>query len=409
MRYRSLFLLLIAAALSNASEVTARPLTWIATWTASPMPVSEAIAGKAPASPRFNNQTIRQIVRISAGGSRLRLRLTNEYGRSPLHVGAAEVAVRLRPGDSFRPSSQAVTFAGQRDALIPAGAPLLSDPVRLVLPSLADVEITLYFPDETGPCTCHLFGMAHTQVSPPGDFTGRDFSPDRLILARPFLAAVEVEAESSARTIVTFGDSITDGVGSSVDANRRWPDFLSERLARSTKGHIRGVANQGIGGNRVLSQALGESALSRFDRDVLSVAGVGYVVVFAGVNDLSTLYEPLSGSVSRKLTAEQLIGGYVQMINRAHSRGIRAIGATITPYDGAFYYTQEGEALRQAVNHWMRTSGVFDALLDFDIVLADPKQSSRIREGLHQGDHLHGSDAGYQALANSIDLSVFQR
>lgn len=405
---RLLLIAIFATALFNASAVVAKPLTWVATWGASPMPPNEAIPGKAQASPSFNNQTIRQVVRISAGGKRLRLRLSNEYGQTPLHIGAAEIAVRFRPGDSFRSNSRAVTFRGLRDAVIPAGAPLLSDQIELAVPNLAEVEITLYLPQETGPCTCHLFGMARTQVSPQGDFTGREFAPERSILARPFLTAVEVEAAPSARTIVTFGDSITDGVGSTVDSNKRWPDLLAERLANRKQGPVRSVANQGIGGNRVLSQALGQSALSRFDRDVLGVAGVGYVVVFEGVNDLSTLYGPLSSSVSRRLTAEELIGGYVQLIERAHARGVRVIGATITPYEGAFYFTPEGEAIRQTVNRWIRTSGAFDAVLDFDVVLADPRNPSRIREGFHPGDHLHGSDAGYQALANSIDLAIFR-
>lgn len=406
MGWRSFLMSLIVLGLLPLAPSAAAPLPiWIATWTASPMPANGLVAGRLPATPHFHNQTIRQVVRISAGGKRLRLRLSNEYGQAALRLGAAEVVVRDRNGQHL--ARQKVTFLGNRDVLIPPGAPLLSDPIELGTSDLAEVEVNLYLPDDTGPCTCHLFGMAKTQVSPPGDFTGRDFSPESTILARPFLTAVEVEAAPLARTIVTFGDSITDGVGSTIDANQRWPDILAERLAQRAHAPVRSVANQGIGGNRVLSVGLGESALSRFDRDVLGVAGVGYVIVLAGVNDLSTLYEPLSGSAPRRLTAEQLVAGYIQMINRAHSRGVRVFGATITPFEGAFYYTPEGEAVRQAVNRWIRTGGAFDAVLDFDAVIADPQHPSRIRDGMHAGDHLHGSDVGYRALANSIDLAIF--
>lgn len=387
---------------------------WIGTWGASPLAPSPA-AGPFPATPSFENQTIRQVVRVSAGGARLRLRLTNEYGTAPLEIGAARVAIAdgetgLRSG-----TEHVVTFGGRPTGLIPTGAPLLSDPIDLAVADLETLSISLYFPRATGACTCHATGMQDAYISAPGDFTAGTFAPAQTIPARAFISGVEV-LRDDAGVIVAFGDSITDGVGSTAGANRRWPDLLAERLAARRRAQAFGVVNHGISGNRVLSDGAGENALARFDRDVLSVSGVTHVIVFEGVNDLGFAYGRFEGPLAglRNLippgvtaTEETLVAGYRQLIARAHARGLKIYGATIAPYQGAMYFSAEGEAVRQAVNTWIRESGEFDAVLDFDAVLRDPAQPAQMKDGLHSGDFLHGSDAGYKAIADSIDLRLF--
>ena len=356
-------------------------------------------------------------MRIAAGGDRLRIRFTNEYGTKPLLIGSARIALTDATGAVQAGTEKEVLFAGKPDALIPAGSPLVSDPVELPVKALASLSISVYFPEDTGPCTCHSTAMQTGYVSGAGDFTQQGFKPQERTQARAFLSGVEVQTATHAKAIVAFGDSITDGIGSTPDANRRWPDRLAERLAARGGGHGWGIVNMGISGNRILNDNAGQSALARFDRDVLSVPGAAYVIVFEGVNDLGTSFGHFTGPLAEsfksmmpahKATAEALIAGYRQLIARAHSKGLKVLGATITPYEGSAYYSPEGEAQRQAVNAWIRSAGAFDGVLDFDAIWRDPARPTQIKEGLHAGDHLHGSDAGYDALADSIDLQLFK-
>jgi lysophospholipase L1-like esterase len=410
--------MLVRSLTALAFVTTSLPLlaqdAWIGTWGASPLPPNVA-AGPFPATPSFENQTIRQIVRISAGGDRLRLRLTNEYGTAPLEIGAARVAIADGEAAIRSGTDRVVTFGGRTSGVIPTGAPLLSDPIELAVADLENLSISLYFPNATGACTCHGTGMQNAFVSAPGDFTAGTFTPAQTNQARAFLSGVEVQRDG-AGVIVAFGDSITDGIGSTAGANRRWPDLLAERLAARRRAQPFGVVNHGISGNRVLSDGAGESALARFDRDVLSVSGVTHVIVFEGVNDLGIAYGRFEGPMAaiRNLmppgltaTEETMVAGYRQLIARAHARGLKIYGATIAPYQGAMYFSAEGEAVRQAVNKWMRESGEFDAVLDFDAAFRDPAQPAQMKEGFHSGDFLHGSDAGYKAVADSIDLRLF--
>ncbi|MEP7313884.1 MAG: SGNH/GDSL hydrolase family protein [Pseudomonadota bacterium] len=404
---------LVALALTCGA---AHAANWTATWGAAPTPPSPAM-GPMPGTPSFSNQTLRQIVRISAGGNAVRIRLTNEYSTRPLAIGALRVALANPDGTVIAGSDRPVTFAGKPTTTIPAGAPLLSDPVEFAVKPLATLAVSLYLPGDTGPCTCHGAGMQDTLVSAPGDHTAEAFVPQQKLQARAFLSGIEVQSPVAARSIVLLGDSITDGVGSTVGANRRWPDLLAERLVARDARTAPGVVNLGISGNRVLDPGMGESALTRFDRDVLAVPGVAWVVVFMGVNDLGLGFGMAEGPMADAMralrpatpvTADALIAAYRQLIARAQARGIKVYGATIAPYEGAGYFSVQGEAVRQAVNTWIRSSKEFDAVLDFDAVLRDPAKPAAMRDNFQAGDHLHGSDAGYAAMAQSIDLTLFR-
>jgi len=404
-------------ALLAVTAANARGTNWIETWAAAPQPPMPAM-GPIAGAPSFSDQTIRQIVRISAGGDQVRVRLSNEYGAQPLAIGAAHIAIAM--GTAVQPGSDHVlTFGGSPTALIPPGAPLLSDPVALRVAPLSSLSISLYLPGATGPCTCHAAGMATAYVSAAGNFAGQVFTPDHTLQSRAFLSGVDVAAAAPAKTIVVLGDSISDGIGSTVDTNHRWPDLLADRLddGAAHDHEAWGIANLGISGNRLLADGAGTGALARFDRDVLAAPGAAYVVVFEGINDIGLSYGhftgPLAAAFSRmaprnKVTAQQLIGAYQQLIARAHLHGLKVIGVTLTPYQGSGYYAEQGEAVREAVNRWIRTGGAFDGVLDFDRVLRDPADPKQIAAGLQAGDHLHGSDAGYAALVKSIDLSLFR-
>jgi lysophospholipase L1-like esterase len=389
---------------------------WTASWGAAPLPPSPAI-GPFPATPTFSNQTIRQIVRITAGGERIRIRFTNEYGTRPLLIGAARVALADAKGDIQPGTERPLLFAGQASALVPAGSPYLSDALDFPVKALARLSISIYLPGDTGPCTCHAVGMQTTYVSDTGNFVSGGFAARQTVFVRAFISGVEISGKRASRAIVVLGDSISDGVGSTPDANRRWPDLLAERLA-ARKGEVAwGVINMGISGNRILNDGAGQSALARFDRDVLSVPGAAVVVIFEGVNDLGIGLGEFQGPMAdlfksmvpeHKPDAASMIAGYRQLIDRGHARGLKVFGATIVPYQGAPYYSAAGEAVRQQINAWIRTGGAFDAVLDFDAVVRDPGQPTQIAEPLQSGDHLHGSDKGYEAIAESIDLALFK-
>jgi lysophospholipase L1-like esterase len=397
--------------LSHASEAAG----WTASWGAAPLPPGPAV-GPFPATPTFSDQTLRQIVRLSAGGSQIRIRFTNEYGTKPLLIGAARVALADAKGAIVPGTDRALSFAGKPSALIPAGSPFLSDPVDFPARSLAYVSISTYLPEDTGPCTCHAVGLQTAYVSDTGNFVAGEFVPKQTNSVRAFISGVAVYSTVPARTVVAFGDSISDGVGSTPDSNRRWPDLLAERLAAQPGHRSMGVVNMGISGNRVLNDGAGQSALTRFDRDVLSLPGVAYVILFEGVNDLGISFGQFQGPMAdvfknlvpqNKATAEAMIAAYRQLIDRAHGKGLKVFGATILPYEGAVYYSPEGEAVRQQINQWIRSGGAFDAVLDFDAVVRDPDRPTQIALPLQSGDHLHGSDLGYAAIAKSINLALF--
>lgn len=400
--------ILMVAGLAQSPAGAQVPATsWIGSWTASP----QAPRGVIPTS--FSNRTIRQIVHLSVGGNKIRLRLSNEFGTKPVLVGAASVAVAGASSEIVAATLRPLTFGGSKSVIIPPGAPVLSDPVELSVAPLSDLAVSLFMPAATDLGTVHATGLQTAYVSSAGDFTaGSEFPTVDRFVNRFFLAAVMVEPSTPARAIVTFGDSITDGTASTVNANSRWPDVLARRLKEA--GTAVAVLNQGIAGNRVLSDGAGISALARFERDVLSQPGVSHVVVFVGINDIGwpgTAIEP-NGIVR---TADEIIAGYKQLIERAHLRSIKVIGSPLTPFENALaggpnqgYFTPEKEAKRVAVNNWIRTSGAFDGLIDFERVVADPAHPSAIAAAYDSGDHLHPNDAGYKAMGESVDLKLFQ-
>lgn len=354
--------------------------------------------------PSFSNQTVRQIVRVSLGGERVRVVLSNAFGTTPLTVGAAHVALRATDGAIVKASDRELSFSGRSGLTIPAGAVAFSDPVDLDLPARADLAIDLYLPETldstASPFTTHSGAWQTSYISQEGNHTGAVEIPVAdMTQSWFFLARVEVMAPEQTGVLVAFGDSITDGTRSTPDTNNRWPDHFSERLA--AQGVQMGVLNAGISGNRVLSDGSSFSALARFDRDVVAATGATHVTVLLGTNDIGF------GRESPSPTAEDIIVGHRQFIDRAHAQGLTIYGATLAPFEGANYWTLEGELKRQALNDWIRTSDAYDAVIDFDAVLRDPAEPTKLRPEYDSGDHLHPNDAGYEAMANSVDVGLF--
>lgn len=402
---------LIAAAACAGLALSAAPAqaAWVASWAAAPHAPLSLEGPFAAAS--YEDVTLSQILRVSEGGERVRVRFTNRYGPAPLEIGEARVVRIDDEGREIAGTSRPLTFGGEAGAVIPRGAPFVSDAVELAVPDLSRLKIVFYLPNDTGPCTCHLTGLDELAVSPPGNHVNAPFTPVSTAQFRAFLSVVEVDSPDALGTIVAFGDSITDGVGSTPGANRRWPDILANRLQEA--GLNWAVANAAISGNRVLSPGMGEAALARFDEDVLSLPNVRYLIVFEGVNDIGNRFGGQSGGPQLpgldqpEITVEQMIAGYRQLIARAHARGIKVIGSPIGPYKGASYWTEEGEAARQAINDWIVNGGAFDAVARLDLAFADPADPAAMREGYHMGDFLHGSDAGLKAVGEAIDLALF--
>jgi lysophospholipase L1-like esterase len=377
-----------------------RDQNWIGTWATSPE------AGTTG----FSNQTLRQVVHVSVGGDDIRIRISNAYGTTGLTIGAAHVARRSTDAQIVPDSDRVLTFSGQPSITIPPGALIVSDPVDLSVPALTDLAISIYFPGSTGPATFHAEGKQTSYISSTGDFTASvAFPVSSTTLSSFFLADVEVKGSDDARAIVTLGDSITDGTASTPDTNHRWPNFLAERLQARHHDQAIGVLDQGISGNRILHDIAGANALARLDRDVLSQTGVRYVTVLLDINDIG--FSGIPAFMDQAVSADDIIAGHKQIIERAHARGLRIYGCTLTPFEGTFagYYTPAGEVKREAVNQWIRTSGAYDAVIDFDKAVQDPGHPTRILPAYDSGDHLHPNDAGYMAMANAIDLSLFNQ
>jgi lysophospholipase L1-like esterase len=386
---------------------------WIGTWTASPQPVWDADFFAPAGIPRaLRDQTLRQIARVSLGGDQVRVVISNEYGDRPLVIGSAHVALAGDGVATLPGSDRALTFSGSPSVAIPPGAPIVSDPVDLAVAPLGSVAVSLYLPEITPTTTWHNEGVQTAYISGEGNFAGDTaFEPAQTIQSRIFLSEIMVDAAPDARAIVTFGDSITDGATSTPDANHRWPDFLAERLHEA--GARVAVLNQGISGARVLRDRMGDNALARFDRDVLSQPRADTVILMMGINDIGWPDTLLVPEGEPAPSADDIIAGYKQLIERAHAHDMAILGATLTPFENTFhgnplfgYYSEAKEAKRQAVNEWIRTSGAFDGVIDFDAMTRDPGNPKHIRAEFDSGDHLHPQDTGYEAMADGIDLEM---
>jgi lysophospholipase L1-like esterase len=401
---RSLASVTLALALSAALAAAAgRDTQWVGTWACSPQ-VAEA--AQLPPAPWFVDSTLRQVVRVSLGGSRVRVRFSNAFGSTPLELRSAAIALS-GGGAAIRPETvKWLAFQGRRSVSIPPGAPMLSDPLDFDLPPLATVTLTLHLRGAPADITIHP-GSRTTSYLAPGDLVAAADLPGAARIDHwYFINGIDVTAPPAAGAVAILGDSITDGRGSTTNGNDRWPDRLAQRLQADPRTRHVAVLNHGIGGNRLLRDGLGPSALARLDRDVLAQPGVRWLIVLEGINDLGTRV----GARERGqpfATADDMIAAYEQIVARAQARGLRVYGATILPFEGAFYFTPDGEADRQRVNEWIRTRGRFDAVIDFDAVARDPARPGRLAPAVDGGDHLHPSAAGYRIMAEAVDLGLF--
>ncbi|WP_432494867.1 SGNH/GDSL hydrolase family protein [Kineococcus gypseus] len=435
-RLRAVALLTGALVLGAGSATTASPdpsvaaraahgrgtgAEWVGTW--ANVPTAVPASGVAV----LQDQTVRQVLHASIGGRRLQLRFTNEFGETPLVIGEAHVGLRA-PGGSgtdVQPGTdRRITFGGSTSTTVPAGSPLLSDPVQLDLPDGGDLVVSIHLPEATPVTTVHAFPYQDNVVAAGNVTAAPSVTPTATVGQWYFLSGVSVMVPERERAaaIVALGDSITDGAETTRGANRRWPDLLAERLRQERRLPERGVLNKGVSGNRLLHDPnppagspaegyaafFGESALRRFDRDVAAQPGAEYLVVLLGVNDLG--HPGTSAPESETVTAQQIIDAHRQLIARAHQLGIKAIGGTILPFkdDTLGFYSEENEAARQQVNRWIRTSGEYDAVVDFDAAVRDPRDPQRLDARYDSGDHLHPNDAGMRAMAEAVPLRLFR-
>jgi lysophospholipase L1-like esterase len=379
----------------------ANGMHWVGTWATAPAPAEGAA---------FSNQTLRMNARVSIGGHTLRVRLSNAHGSRPLAVGAARIGLRAGGAGIVAGSDRALTFGGEHSATIAAGALAVSDPVDIQLTPLADVAISLYLPGDVTASSgiTGRYARQTNYISPPGDFSDADVMPvGRLTDDWYFVNGIDVLAPTATGGIVALGDSLTDANISTHDAFCRWPDQLARRLVAREGARALGVMNQGLGGNRILHDIRGDSGLRRFDRDVLAQPGVTHAIVLLGTNDLRNRW----ARAEEEVTAEQMIAGLKQMAVRAHTRGIRIFGGTLMPFENETFlvgaWTPAREAVRQAVNAWIRNAGAFDAVIDFDRGVRDPEHPTSMLPIYDCGDHLHPCDRGYNRMGDIIDLSLF--
>lgn len=400
----------VAFGMADAAIAKSCSNVWVPTWASSQMlPTGENLLPKGI----LGSATLRQVVRTSVAGERLRVRLSNVANSNPLRISGVTVAEAESPASpTIKPQTlKPVLFDGRREVTIPAGAEYLSDPVAFAPSALQSLTVSIHYAEEPSAQTSHPGSRATSYVL-PGDHLADPAMPGAKTFEHWFsLASVEAEACGPAAAIVALGDSITDGRGATTNGNDRWTDGLAARLQASPKLRHLSVLNQGIGGNRLLNDGLGPNALARLDRDVLAQPGVRYLIVLEGINDIGTLTRdaPVSDAVHEQLVS-RMIGAYRQIVLRARARGIKVIGATILPFVGNGYYHADArnEADRQAVNRWIREPNNFDAVIDFDQVIRDPARPERMLAAYDSGDGLHPSPAGYRAMSDAIPLTLFK-
>jgi len=384
---------------AGCAHLTDRNRHWVGTWGASPQLTEPR---NLPPPPGLSSNTLRQVVRVSLGGKKLRVRFSNAFGDGPLTLAAARMAVSAGDGEIKTETEKTLTFAGQPAVTIPAGEMIFSDPLEFDLAPRSDATVTIFFHETPRNVTGHP-GSRATSFLAAGNAVSAAQLPAAAGMQHWYvLTGIDVLAKNSAAVVVAFGDSITDGHGSENDKNNRWPDDLANRLQANVGTRNIAVLNEGIGGNAVLRGGLGPTALSRFDRDVLGQESVRWLIVLEGVNDIG-------GSRGTNSTvAQNLMAAFQTLADKAHAKKIRVFGATLTPFGGSFYDSPAHENARQTLNEWIRTSGKFDAVIDFDAALRDPQNPARFLRAADSGDHLHPGVKGYQMMADAIDLKLLE-
>ena len=393
-----LVLVLALVAQPTAGQAPATQERWLATW--------GAAMQQPAANAAYSNQTIRMFVRASVGGRRVRVQLSNAFGAAPVVLGPIHIGLHGEGSAILPGSDRALQFSGKPTVKIPPGAVVVSDPVNLEVPALGDLAISVFAPQGTAPGPRQSTSLRTNYVA-AGDVTGAtELTGATTTSAWVWISGVEVLAPTGSGAIVVLGASSVAGATATPNTNRSWPSVLAARLQANAATRNLSVINMGIGGNRVLTDTptAGLGALARFDRDVLGHAGVQWLMLFEGTNDVGSLARD-----PQSMTADELIAAYKQIIERARAHGIKVIGCTLNPFQGMAYYTEQSEATRLAVNNWILTSGAFDATVDFDAVTRDPANPKQLNPAFNNGDHLHPNDAGYQAMADKIDLSIFTR
>jgi lysophospholipase L1-like esterase len=398
-----LLLACVSTAFAQSPSPKPAPDPYVGTWATAPFD-----GDPWHTIPTVVDSTLREIVHTSIGGKTLRVRFSNEFGTEPLRIDAATVAVNTGANSIDSASLHDLRFHDSASVVIPAGAMVLSDPVSMSTPAAADLAVSLYLPlQQVSNVSVHSSASQDNLIVTGNHVRDAALAQPVITPSWFFLKGIDVEpAATPAAAVVAYGDSITDGAASTQNSNHRWPDYLAKRLqANPATAHL-AVLDEGIGGNCVLVHCVAQNALARFDRDVLSNPAVKYLIILEGINDIGRLHQ--ANDPDYKLTAEDLEQGFAQLVARAHEHGIRVYGATITPYKGAGCFTEKGEQIRQAVNRWILTSGVFDGVVDFDKATRDPANPLMFASQFDSGDHLHPKDAGYAAMADSIDLGLFR-
>jgi len=404
-RWSSVFVVVAAMAAATICFAQGGTKTaWVGTWATSPMEANGGYAMKP-----FALTTLRQIVHISNGGDQVRIRLTNAYGTDSLAIADVHVAVSAGGSSIKEGTDHAVTFGGASSVRLAPGAEIYSDAVPLAVAPLSDLAISFFLPNQVMRTeTYHQLGLQTNYLANGDQAPAATLSDATKLTSWYFLDGVDVPAVAGSRAVVTVGDSITDGALSTPDTNQRWPDLLAARLKQEHGLENVAVLNQGISGNRVLNEGAGPSAVSRLDRDVLAQNGVKYVIVLESINDIGRLASRMLAPED-EITAENLEYGLRQLADAAHEHGIKIYGATLTPWGGAGYSSDRGEQIRETVNDWIRLSGVFDGVVDFDKITQDPANPTKFNPAYDSGDHLHPNDAGYKAMADGIDLKLFAK
>jgi lysophospholipase L1-like esterase len=375
---------------------------WVGTWASAPLLDPHAKTADQLVTPGTTGATLREVVRVSIGGEMARVRFSNLYGTDPLVIGAAQIAQTLKGAAVVTGTGKPLTFHGQTSVSIPPGALVVSDGVPFKFAPLSDLTVSFYLPSPSGPITEHQLGNA-TSYHAAGNAVANDtLEAPSTLTSWEYLNGIDTLASADAGAVITIGDSITDGAKSTIDTNQRWPDELARRLQADPKYRHLAVLNEAISGNKILLDGAGPNALARFDRDVLAQSGAKYLLILEGINDIGRLHTVPDG-----VTAADLIFALDQMIVRAHAHGIAVIGCTLTPYHGAGYYTENGEAIRKAVNDWIRTGGAFDGFVDLEAAVRDPNHPDTLLPADDPGDHLHPNDAGYKVMGDAIDLKLF--